>query len=129
MSGNPMVEPALVEPQMNATPLIDVLLVLLVMLIFTLPIATHAVKVNLPQGLPGTPSPVVELAVEFDGRLLLNGVAYSDTDALERALRVLPADTRVKVLPDRRAPYDPVARVLAAAQRAQIARLEVASFP
>ena len=40
----------LAEPQLNATPLIDVLLVLIVMLIFTLPIATHAVKLNLPQG-------------------------------------------------------------------------------
>jgi biopolymer transport protein ExbD len=129
MSGNSIVEQAPAEPQMNATPLIDVLLVLLVMLIFTLPIGTHAVKLNLPQGSPAQPSPIVEVAVEFDGRLLLEGEAYADIDALERAFRGLHADTLVKVVPDRRAAYDHVARVLAAAQRARITKLSVASFP
>jgi len=50
---------SLAPPEMNATPLIDVLLVLLVMLIFTLPVATHAVKLNLPHGTGGPLSAVV----------------------------------------------------------------------
>jgi len=117
------------EPQMNATPLIDVLLVLLVMIIFTLPVGTHAVKLNLPQASTVTPSPIVEVAVDFDGQLSMGGVSYASVGELETALRSLGSDTRVNVSPDRRAPYDPVARVLAAAQRAQITNLSVAGFP
>jgi biopolymer transport protein ExbD len=123
-----MNEQSLADPQMNATPLIDVLLVLLVMLIFTLPIATHAVKLNLPQASRAPPSPVAEVTVEFDGRLSLNGVVYGGIDELERDFRALADGTRVKIVPDRRAPYDVVARVLAAAQRSQITKLQVASF-
>jgi biopolymer transport protein ExbD len=123
-----MNEQSLADPQMNATPLIDVLLVLLVMLIFTLPIATHAVKLNLPQASRAPPSPVAEVTVEFDGRLSLNGVVYGGIDELERDFRALAGGTRVKIVPDRRAPYDVVARVLAAAQRSQITKLQVASF-
>jgi biopolymer transport protein ExbD len=53
---------SLVEPQTNATPLTYVLLVLLVLLILTLPIGTHAVKLNLPQGGTAPPSPFLEVA-------------------------------------------------------------------
>ena len=60
------------EPQINATPLIDVLLVLLVMLIFTIPVATHAVKLNLPQGPAGTPPPSVRVEIYSDGEMYWN---------------------------------------------------------
>jgi biopolymer transport protein ExbD len=76
---------------MNATPLIDVLLVLLVMLIFTLPVATHAVKLNLPQATPAPPSAVVSVYVEFDGQLSWNGESVSDLDALGGRLRAAAA--------------------------------------
>ena len=59
------------EPQLNATPLIDVMLVLLVMLIITLPVATHAVKLNLPQGQAGAPPPSIRLDIVLGRRDLL----------------------------------------------------------
>ena len=119
---------ALAEPQMNATPLIDVLLVLLVMLIFTLPVATHAVKLNLPQGLDGSPSPSITIDIDFDGRLYWNGDALPRAQMDQRLREAAAAygRTRVKIVPDRRTPYDDVAQVLAAAQRAGVSLLQVA---
>ena len=63
--------PILPKPQLNATPLIDVMLVLLVMLIFTVPVATHAVKLNLPQGPAGRATAAVRLEIYFRRRDLL----------------------------------------------------------
>ena len=120
------------EPQLNATPLIDVLLVLLVMLIFTLPVATHAVKLNLPQAAASLPlqelRPLISVNIDFDGQLYWDGTPV-DRQQLETKLRgvagLLPAP-RVKVIPDKRVRYESVAQVLAAAQRLHVTRLEVA---
>jgi biopolymer transport protein ExbD len=122
---------SLAEPQMNATPLIDVLLVLLVMIIFTLPVATHAVKLNLPQQVDRLPSAQLPITVhiDFDGQLHWNGRPAPDLEWLERKLheaRAAGSGTRVKVIPDKRVLYEVVAKVLAAAQRARISALEVA---
>jgi biopolymer transport protein ExbD len=123
-----MKDRALASPEMNATPLIDVLLVLLVMLIFTLPVATHAVKLNLPQRAVAPPSVMVMVHVDFDGQLSWNGEPVGDLEALGRRFRSAAADTpqpRVKIVPDDRVRYEHVARVLAAAQRAGVTKLEV----
>ncbi len=117
----------LAEPQMNATPLIDVLLVLLVMLIFTLPVATHAVKLNLPQAVSGPLSSSITVHIDFDGQLYWNGESLP-RPALEGKLREVAAALRppnVKVVPDKRVRYENVAHVLATAQRLGITRLEV----
>src|SRR5215475_5044896 len=66
--------------EMNTTPLIDVMLVLLVMLIVTLPIQTHAVKLDMPVGHPPPPitPPVVDnIMVDFDGTIYWNNQAVS----------------------------------------------------
>jgi len=118
----------LAEPQMNATPLIDVLLVLLVMLILTLPMATHAVKLNLPQAVPGPPPASITVNIDFDGQLYWNGTSLQRAE-LEGKLRDVAAALRpphVKVVPDKRVRYENVAQVLAAAQRLGVTKLEVA---
>jgi biopolymer transport protein ExbD len=122
---------SLAEPQMNATPLIDVLLVMLVILIITLPIGTHAVKLNLPQPvpMPTSPPPPILVHIEFDGQLYWNSDRVAGLAALEQKLLAAGAasgNTRVKVVPDKRVHYEIVAQVLAAAQRARIPALEVA---
>ena len=68
--------------EVNTTPLIDVMLVLLIMLIITIPIQTHAVKLDMPQNLsappPETEPQVVDLELDFDGTVFWNGVPVPD---------------------------------------------------
>jgi biopolymer transport protein ExbD len=108
--------------EMNTTPLIDVMLVLLVLLIVTLPIQTHAVKLDMPAAntTPPTIEPVtVDLGVDFDGTVTWNGTAVDrgTMDAyFEDAARKNP-QPEIHVNANRLAKYDAVAKVLADAQR------------
>ena len=75
--------PHLAEPALNATPLIDVLLVLLIMLIFTVPVATHLVKLDLPVGPPGkSPPKVVRLEILYPDDIWWNGEYVATLDDL-----------------------------------------------
>jgi len=121
------------EPSLNATPLIDVLLVLLVMLIFTIPVMTHKVAVTLPYGDAAPKRPeIISLDVDFDGAVFWNGEAVESIPALEQRLRSLMArnpDARVDVRPDRRSAYEPTAQLLAATQRARVKNLVIEEVP
>lgn len=107
----------------NTTPLIDVMLVLLIMLIITIPIQMHAVKMNLPEGNPpppAAPPPVVQVDIDFDGTLKWNGVPLAGHADLERHMAEVGGQANqpeIHLLPNRLAPYRAVAEVLAAAQR------------
>jgi biopolymer transport protein ExbD len=119
------------EPMMdiNTTPLIDVMLVLLIMFIITLPVMTHAVKLDMPQA-KNTPPPEqviepIQLEVDWDGTVIWNGTPVQ-LGALEGYFRVEAArnpQPEVHVRPNRRAPYDTVAKVLALAQRNGMQRI------
>ena len=112
------------EPMMdiNMTPLIDVMLVLLIMFIITIPVMTHAVKLDMPRATnaPSTAQPVViNLEIDFDGTVLWNGTAV-EYEALEGYFRREAANEpqpELHIRPSKRAKYDVVARVLASAQR------------
>ena len=108
----------------NTTPLIDVMLVLLVTLIITLPVMTHAVKLDMPQDThappPDTPPEVIDLEIDFDGTVVWNGSSIPSMDVLESYFHTEAAkdpQPEIHLRPDRRAKYDVVAKVLAAAQR------------
>jgi biopolymer transport protein ExbD len=108
--------------EMNTTPLIDVMLVLLTLLIITLPIQTHAVKLDMPAPNPNPPTVVpetVELVVDFDGTVLWNNVAVdrATMNAYMRDAALKVPQPEIHVSPNRLAKYDAVARVLADAQR------------
>jgi biopolymer transport protein ExbD len=116
------------EPQLNATPLIDVLLVLIVMLIFTLPVMTHSANVTLPHDRPGTPPETIFLDIDFDGAIYWNGAQVESIAALEHRLRAEQAKVPAPVVtlrPDLRSPYEFAAQVLAATQRAHVQRLGI----
>jgi biopolymer transport protein ExbD len=108
--------------EMNTTPLIDVMLVLLTLLIITIPIQSHAVKLDMPQPNQKPPpvAPIsVELAVDFDGTLTWNGnVATIDQlDGYLRDAATQKEQPEIHVNANRLATYDKVAEVLAHAQR------------
>lgn len=108
--------------EMNTTPLIDVMLVLLTLLIITLPIQTHAVKLDMPapNSTPPTVIPeTVDLGVDFDGTITWNGVAVdrATMDAYFLAVAKKETQDEIHVNPNRLAKYDAVAKVLADAQR------------
>src|SRR5258708_3213319 len=116
--------------EINTTPLIDVMLVLLTLLIITLPIQTHAVKLDMPVNPPPpppNPPPVVELAVEFDGTVTWNNQAV-DWNTLDAYLynegqKELGAQSEIHLHPDKLAKYDAVAKVLADAQRLGVVKI------
>jgi len=121
------------EPEMimdiNTTPLIDVMLVLLIMLIITIPIQTHAVKLNMPVGNPPPPtSPpvVVQVDIDFDGTIIWNGEDVASSKQLEENFKQVvaqPDQPEVHLRPNKLAAYKSVAMVMAAAQRIGVTKI------
>lgn len=119
------------EPMMdiNTTPLIDVMLVLLIMFIITLPVTMHAVKLDMPQTRDSPPPDVIiepiQLEIDWDGTVIWNGTPVQ-VQALEGYFRTEAArnpQPELHVRPNRRAHYDTVAKVLAMAQRNGMQRI------
>jgi len=125
--GAPMME-------LNMTPLIDVMLVLIVVLIMSIPIMTHATKLDMPQ--TNNPPPpvrpeVIQIDIDFDGTIVWNGTVVSGLDQLEsyfRSARVNAENSgapqpEIHLRPDRRSRYETTAMVMAAAQRNRMKKM------
>jgi biopolymer transport protein ExbD len=115
--------------EMNTTPLIDVMLVLLIMLIVTIPVQTHAVKLDMPQANPPPPivqPTVVDLAIDFDGTITWNGTNIPDRATLETYLQsaaVQDPQPEIHLNPNKLVKYSSVAMVLAEAQRLGVVKI------
>ena len=115
--------------EINTTPFIDVMLVLLIMLIITIPIQTHAVKMNMPIGNPPPQvkqPTIVKLDVDFDGTVYWNGQALPDRPTLESKLNDIanqPDQPEVHLRPNKLVKYEHVAAVLASAQRLGVTKI------
>jgi len=117
--------------EINTTPLIDVMLVLLIMFIITIPIQTHAVKMNMPIG-PSSPPPkppeIVRIDVDFDGTIGWNGIAVADRAELENKLAqvaALPDQPEVHLRPNKLVTYKVVAMIMASAQRLGVTKIGI----
>ncbi|GAB3592664.1 MAG: biopolymer transporter ExbD [Acetobacter peroxydans] len=117
----------------NTTPLIDVMLVLLIMLIITIPLQTQSVSIDLPQGNPPPAThevPVVTLAIDFDNAITWNGEPVASEAELQSRLAEIaigPEDMRAEfhVVPNRLADYKTVIHVMADAQRLGVTKMAI----
>ena len=121
--GEPMMD-------MNTTPLIDVMLVLLIMFIITLPIPTHAVKVDLPVNDPNATKPPVDpiknkIAIDAAGTITWNGAPVNDTTLrqyLDTSAGMTP-EPELQFQPDRNSRYEVVDNTLAIIKRSAVTKL------
>ena len=115
----------------NTTPLIDVMLVLLVMIIITIPVQLHAVNLHLPVGDPPPAEhkpEVVQIDIAPAGALAWNGVAVAgagDLHARLVAAAALPEQPEMHVRPDQGAKYDAFAAVMVAVNQAGLTKVGV----
>ena len=115
----------------NTTPLIDVMLVLLIMLIITIPIQTHAVKLNMPAGNPPPPvtqPQVVTIDIDFDGTLFWNGEQLAGRPDLEARMRAAASQgdqPEIHLRPNKLVKYRNVAMVMASAQRLGLTKIGI----
>lgn len=125
--GAPMME-------INTTPLIDVMLVLIIVLIMSIPVMTHATKLDMPQtnAPPPTERPeVIQIDIDFDGTIVWNGTVVAGIPQLESFFRSarIAADNagrpqpEIHLRPDRRSKYETTALVMAAAQRNRMEKM------
>jgi biopolymer transport protein ExbD len=114
--------------EMNMTPLIDVMLVLLILFIITIPIQTHAVKMNMPipsNTPPKEPRPPIRIDVDFDGTIGWNGVAVTQSELQAKLAEVArePDQLEVHLRPNKLVTYKYVAMVMANAQRLGVTKI------
>ena len=116
----------------NTTPLIDVMLVLLIMFIITIPIQTHAVKMNMPvpnnAAPPPKPPEIIRIDVDFDGTMGWNGEIVPDRGSLEAKLASVAAmadQPEVHLRPNKLVTYKYVAMIMASAQRLGVTKIGI----
>jgi len=118
----------------NTTPLIDVMLVLLIMFIITIPIQTHAVKMNMPvpntSAPPPVPPEIIRIDVDFDGTIGWNGeiIEAGDRAAVESRLAAVAAQAyqpEVHLRPNKLVTYKHVAMIMATAQRLGVTKIGI----
>jgi biopolymer transport protein ExbD len=116
---------------MNTTPLIDVMLVLLVMLIITIPIQLHTVNLNMPTGLPPPPSAppeIIKLDIDANSTMYWNGERVPDRAVLESRLAAAaaqPEQPELHLRPDKGAKYEVVAAVMVSANRLGMVKMGI----
>lgn len=122
--------------EMNTTPLIDVMLVLLVMLIITIPIQLHSVNVDMPAPSAANqtePPKAVTIEVNANSQVLWDGMVIADRTYLEAKMQAEAAkgdaQPEIHFMPNRAAKYDVVAGVMASAQRLGLQKIGLANIP
>ena len=120
--------------EINMTPLVDVMLVLLIIFMITAPLMTHSVKVELPRAasIPTPDKPVtLQVAIDADNRVFVGSEAV-DRSSLETHFReavARDANVEMHLKADRSTRYEAVAETMSAARRAGLARIGFVTQP
>lgn len=134
MSFQPSTSDDEVMSEINMTPLVDVMLVLLIIFIITIPVINHAIKIDLPRA-STQPSdvkpPHVDLSIDAAGEVSWNGVVL---DAQSLGSRIAEAAAQqpqpeLHLRADRKTPYEKVAQVMAAAQNGGMGKIGFITDP
>ncbi|MDD2776424.1 MAG: biopolymer transporter ExbD [Gallionella sp.] len=117
-----------VMSEINVTPLVDVMLVLLVVFIVTAPLLTQAIKVTLPKTVstgPANPNPPQTVHITADGGVSLDATSLNDHDLAQNLSQQASshADFELRLHADQHVPYGRVAEVMAIAQHAGVSKL------
>lgn len=123
-----------VVSEINITPLVDVMLVLLIVFIVTAPLLTHNVKVNLPKAAPTQATEqnkAVVVSVKPDGSIYLdqNQVSATDFEAAVQRLKQNHPNLALTFNADTKVPYGTVAQLLASIQRVGVDKLSILTIP
>ena len=116
---------------MNTTPLIDVMLVLLIMFIITIPIQLHSVNMNMPPASnvkPPVEPEIVKIDINEASQIFWNGALVADRNELQAkmvAAAALPIQPEIHLRPNKLAKYAIVAYVMAATQRAGLVKMGI----
>ena len=119
----------------NTTPLVDVMLVLLIIFLITIPVVTHSVALSLPKetNLPRQTKPEnIEISVNKDGDVFWNAQPVPDNDTLVAKLKkigVMNPQPEVHIRGDEKARYESIGRVVFACQRAAILKISFVTEP
>ena len=119
----------------NTTPLVDVMLVLLIIFLITIPVVAHTVPVVLPKETNNarqTKPENIEIAVNQDGDVFWNTQPVADSEALFQRLKkiaVMTPQPEVHIRGDERARYESIGRVVFACQRAAIGKISFVTEP
>lgn len=123
-----------VMSEINMTPLVDVMLVLLIIFIITIPVINHAIKIDLPRA-TSQPSDVkpehIDLSINGTGQISWNGDVI-DTEALKIRIAAAAAQQpqpELHLRADRQTPYEKVAQVMAAAQNGGLGKIGFITDP
>ena len=129
--GTPHNDEPEVMMDINTTPLIDVMLVLIIMLIITIPAQLHSVNLDMPVASTAPPKAdpvVVKIEIEANAQVRWNGQVLADKAALETKLAeaaALQPQPELHIRSHAQSPYAATARVLAGAQRAGLKKLGI----
>jgi biopolymer transport protein ExbD len=135
MSVGPSEDEDDVVSSINTTPLVDVMLVLLIIFLITIPVVVHTVPVTLPHETNiarQTKPENIEISVTKDGDVYWNGVLVPDNEALFQRMKTIATmqpQPEVHIRGDEKVRYESVGRVLFAAQRAAIQKISFITEP
>lgn len=116
--------------EINITPLVDVMLVLLVAFVITIPVLTNAVHVNLPKTVTTTPpeqQKSITITVDNNGKIYLDNsqITQQNLEPQLQSLKAANDNLALHLRADERVPYGPVAKVMAAIEHAGISRVSI----